>query len=283
MIRIISDSSTMYSIAQGKANNIEIAPLSVTINNKTYKEYEEIYTEEFIDLINQGHIPLSSQPAIGEVVEMYNQYPNDEIINISMAEGLSGTYNSACTAKTMALKPENIEVVNSRTLCGPHRYMVDVAVKLAEMDKSKEEILKVVNDLIESSKSFLIPNDFEYLVRGGRLSPLVGRIGSAIKLVPVMGVTEDGQRLEKFTTKRTFSKAIEKISEAFVKYGVDNTYKIYVCHACKEELANAARDIIMKVIKGADIDVMKLGPVFTTQGGPGCISVQMIKKHSILE
>lgn len=282
MIRIVSDSSTLYSIEGAKKNNIDIAPLTVTINNVTYKEYEEIDTEEFIDIINEGHVPISSQPAIGEVVDIYNKYPGDEIINISMADGLSGTYSSACTAKDLAENPENIEVINSKTLCGPHRYIVDVAVKLVEMDKSKEEILKEINDMIETSQSYLIPNDFDYLVRGGRLSSLVGRISSAIKLVPVVTLSEDRTRLVKFTTKRSFSKAIEKICGELINYGVDSNYKIYVSHACKEELADKAKNIILDNINNADIEIKKLGPVFTTQGGPGCIAIQIIRKHEIL-
>ena len=39
MIRIVSDSSSLYSKKDGQAKGIEIAPLSVTINNNTYKEY----------------------------------------------------------------------------------------------------------------------------------------------------------------------------------------------------------------------------------------------------
>lgn len=282
MIKIVSDSSTLYSIEEAKKNNIDITPLTVTINNVTYKEIEEISTEEFIDIINQGHIPISSQPSIGEVLEIYNKYSQDEIINISMADGLSGTYSSACMAKGMVEHGENIEVINSKTLCGPHRYLVDVAVKLVEAGKSKEEIIKDINELIETSQSFLIPNDFEYLVRGGRLSPLVGRIGGVIKLVPVMILSEDGTRLGKFTTKRTFSKAIEKICESFVETGVNSNYKIYISHACREDLANTAKNIITKNIENVEVDIKKLGPAFTTQGGPGCVSIQFIRKHDIL-
>ncbi|MBB6623175.1 DegV family protein [Clostridium gasigenes] len=282
MVKIVSDSSTLYSIQGAKNNNIDIAPLAVTINGVTYKEYEEIDTEEFIDIINEGHIPISSQPAIGEVINIYNKYPHDEIINISMADGLSGTYNSACAAKGLADNPEGIEVINSKTLCGPHRYIVDVAVKLAEMDKSKDEILKEINDLIETSQSYLIPNDFDYLVRGGRLSSLAGKIGSLIKLVPVIRLSEDRTRLEKFTTKRTFPNAIKKICEDLIKSLVDSNYKIYVAHACREDLANKAKEIILESIEGLEVEIKKLGPVFTTQGGPGCIAIQVIKKHSIL-
>ncbi len=282
MIKIVSDSSTLYSIEEAKKNNIDITPLSVTINHVTYKEYEEIHTEEFIDIINQGHVPVSSQPFIGEVIDLYNRYPEAEIINISMADGLSGTYSTACMAKGMVDHSESIEVINSRTLCGPHRYLVDVAEKLVEAGKTKDEIIKELNELIDTSNSYLIPNDFDYLVRGGRLSPLVGRIGGIIKLVPVMTLSEDCTRLDKFTTKRTFGKAIEKICEDMAAAGVDSNYKIYIAHACKEDLAKSAQNNIIKNIENADIEIKKLGPVFTTQGGPGCIAIQYIKKHDIL-
>ncbi len=282
MIKIVSDSSTLYSIDEAKKNNIDITPLSVTINHVTYKEYEEIHTEEFIDIINQGHVPVSSQPSIGEVIDLYNRYPENEIINISMADGLSGTYSTACMAKGMVDHSDRIEVINSRTLCGPHRYLVDVAEKLVEAGKTKDEIVKEINMLMDTSNSYLIPSDFEYLVRGGRLSPLVGRIGGIIKLVPVMTLSEDCTRLEKFTTKRTLGKAMEKICEDMAAAGVDSSYKIYIAHACKEELAKSAQNNIIKNIENADIEIKKLGPVFTTQGGPGCIAIQYIKKHDIL-
>lgn len=282
MVKIVSDSSTLYSIKEGRDNNIDIAPLTVTINGATYKEYEEINTEEFIDLINEGHVPISSQPAIGDVIDIYNKYPNEEIINISMADGLSGTYNSAYTAKGLADNPENIEVVNSKTLCGPHRYIVDVALKLAEIGKAKDEILKEIHELIETSQSYLIPNDFDYLVRGGRLSSIAGRISSVIKLVPVVNMSEDRTRLEKFTTKRTFVNAIKKICEDITNNLIDRNYNVYVAHSCREDLASKAKEVIEQCIEGINIEIKKLGPVFTTQGGPGCVAIQVIRKHSIL-
>ncbi|MBQ1786660.1 MAG: DegV family protein [Turicibacter sp.] len=283
MIKIVSDSSTLYSKEEAKKNNLDVRSLSVTIDNKSFKELEELTTEGLVKLIEEGAVPSSSQPAIGDVVEMYEEYPDAEIINISMADGLSGTYQSACMAKTMVDHGDNITVINSKTLCGPHRYLVDVAVKLVEAGKTKSEIISEVEALIETSTSFLIPKDFDYLVRGGRLSPLVGRIGGLVKLVPVMTLSEDCTRLEKFATKRTFKKAIQAICEDFTNKGVNEEYKIYISHACDEELALSAKEMIEKQIANTEIEVILLTPVFTTQGGPGCVAIQAIKKHDILK
>lgn len=283
MIRIVSDSSIQYSVKEGQAIGVDIAPLSVTINGNTYKELEDINTKEFIEIINQGHIPTSSQPSIGEVIEIYNKYKEDEIINISMADGLSGTYNSAFMAKGIAENPERIDVINSETLCGPHQYLVKLAIALNKMGKTRKEIVEEVVLASKESKSFLIPNDFDYLVRGGRVSSLVGKIGSVIKLVPVMTLAEDKKSLVKFTTKRTFKRAIDSICTVMKEDKVNSDWKIYVSHACKEELAEEAKNIIINNIEDADIEINLLGPAFITQGGPGCLSIQYIKKHKELK
>ena len=101
MVRIVSDTSTLYSTAQAREAGFDVSPLSVTIAGKSYREFNEISADEFVSIIHQGHMPTSSQPAVGEVVSVYEQYPDDEIINIAMAEGLSGTYNGAVAAAGM--------------------------------------------------------------------------------------------------------------------------------------------------------------------------------------
>ena len=283
MIRIISDSSSLYSEKKGQEKNITIASLTVHINGKNYREYEDIETEEFIKIINEGHMPTSSQPSIGHVVDIYNQYKEDEIINISMADGLSGTYNSACVARGMAENPERIHVINSETLCGPQKYLVDLAMELVEQGRQCKEIVDEINKALKESKSYLIPHDFDYLVRGGRISSIVGKIGSAIKLVPVMTMSEDKKSLVKFTTKRTYKKAVQKIIEQMTEDGINSEHKLYIYHACNEDGAEEIKKIILSAIPDADIEVGLLGPAFTTQGGPGCISIQYIKKHDALK
>ena len=171
MVRIVSDISTLYSTAQAKNAGFHVSPLSVTIAGKTYREFDEITSEEFVEIIRQGHMPTSSQPAIGEVEQLYASFPEDEIVNVAMAHGLSGTYTSAVAAAQLCEHAENITVINTRTLCGPHRYMVEKAVEWAKSGCSVARITEKLNGLMDSAKSFLVPADFDYLRRGGRLSP----------------------------------------------------------------------------------------------------------------
>ena len=120
-------------------------------------------------------------------------------------------------------------------------------------------------------------------MRGGRISSIVGKIGSVIKLVPVMTMSDDKKSLVKFTTKRTYKKAVQKIIEQMTEDGINSEHKLYIYHACNEDGAEEIKKIILSAIPDADIEVGLLGPAFTTQGGPGCISIQHIKKHDALK
>ena len=277
MVRIISDTSTLYSSHQAQEAGFHVAPLSVTINGASYREFDEITPEQFVDIINQGHLPTSSQPSVGEVAELFEQFPDDELINISMADGLSGTYNGALAAAKTCDHQDNITVINSRTLCGPHRYMVEVAKKMAAAGSCVSEILAKMEELMASSKSYLMPADFDYLRRGGRLSPLVSFVGATAGLVPVMTLNEDCTRLVVATVRRGFAGAFKFVTKTVDKWGVGEGWRVYVTHADALERAERAVKILKESIPNAIYEILPLSPAFITQGGPGCVAIQVIK------
>ena len=73
MVHIVSDTSTMYSSEQASAAGFDVSPLAVTIAGETYKELNEMTGERFVGIIRQGNMPMSSQPALGDVVELYSK------------------------------------------------------------------------------------------------------------------------------------------------------------------------------------------------------------------
>lgn len=274
MVHIVSDTSTLYSAAQAKEAGFSVAPLSVTVAGKSYREFDEISSEEFVDIIRQGHMPTSSQPALGEVEEMYNQFPGEEIINVSMALGLSGTYTSAVAAAQMCDHADKISVINTRTLCGPHRYMVEQAVAWAREGQSREKIIAKLHVIMDSAKSYLVPADFDYLRRGGRLSPLVSYVGKAANLTPIMTQTDNGERLTVAGIRRGFPHAVKYITEALVKAGVGAGWQVQISHAGALDKAELALKVLKEAMPEAQFHIYPLSPAFITQGGPGCVAVQ---------
>ena len=277
MVRIVSDTSTLYSTTQAKEAGFRVSPLSVTIAGKTYREFDDISSEQFVDIIRQGHMPTSSQPAIGEVEELYNCYPDDEIINVAMAHGLSGTYTSAVAAAQMCDHADKITVINTRTLCGPHRYMVEKALEWAKDGLGVEAIVEKLHELMDSAKSFLVPADFDYLRRGGRLSPLVSHVGKAAGLTPIMTQTENGERLTVASIRRGYAHAVKYMTKELEKHGVGAGWRVYISHAGALEKAQLTLDSLKAVMPEAYYEILPLSPAFITQGGPGCVAVQYVK------
>ena len=277
MVRIISATSTLYSTRQAREAGFAVSPLSVTIGGKSYREFDEISSDEFVEIINQGHMPTSSQPAIGEVSALYEEFAGEQILNIAMAHGLSGTYMSAVAAADLGENAEDITVVNTRTLCGPHRYMVEQAVAMAKNGASLEELLAWLNKRMDTAKSFLIPADFDYLRRGGRLSPLVSHVGKLAGLAPVMTQTEDGTRLTVASIKRGFKHAVKYCVDYLEKKGIGKGWKIYISHAAAPEKADQALEQLRAAMPEAAFEIGPLSPAFITQGGPKCMAIQIVE------
>ena len=277
MVQIVTDSSVLYTEEEAKAAGFDVIPLCVSVGDMDGRDLQ-INMEEFYGRIGKGEIPRSSQPPIGDVVEAYEKYQDADVLNICVADGLSGTYHGALSARDMVESRDRITVFNSRTLCGPHRYMVEKAQRMKEEGKGIPEILEWLKSAAEKTESFLIPQDFGFLKRGGRLTPVAAALGSVLKLKPVMRLTEDGTRLDKFFVKRTMSAAVSGIMDHMKKKGIDGRYLLYIVHAAAPKEAGAIREMIEAEFKGIQIQMMDLSPVFVAQGGPGCVAIQYIER-----
>lgn len=276
-MKIVTDTSTLFSPAEGEELGLKVLPLSVTINKETWKEYVDIYPNEFLEKVKAGGIPTSSQPSVGETLEVFETV-KDDILVISMCDGLSGTYRSAVGAKNSIENNENITVINTKTLCGPHRYMVKKALEMKDNGSTYQEIIDKMNHYTNNHISFLIPYDFGFLKRGGRLTPAAATILGMLKVVPLMTQTKDFLKLESCGIKRTFKAAILEICKTLKEFGANEKYLISISHAGFIERVNEAKAIIQKHFPDTENEVLELSPAFITQGGPGCVAIQAIIK-----
>ena len=162
------------------------------------------------------------------------------------------------------LKPDGLAVV----------CKTPVAPVMASLKGDEYDADVMMEYLKANDKSFLIPQDFDYLRRGGRLTPAAAKVGSLLRLVPLMTQTADDRQLEKAGLCRSFAKAVEKCIETFHKLGVGEKHMIMISHAMNLTEANQAKEMLAKEFPYSRIDVVDLTPAFTTQGGPRCVAIQ---------
>lgn len=275
-MKIITDSGSMMSQAEAEALGVELIPLQVEVNGKNFRDYFEISSESFIQMIRNA-VPNSSQPAIGEVIGVFER--TKDALYIAMTKGLSSTYDSAAGIQQ---HPEfkDITVFNSGTLAGPQKYLVELAARLVN-NHTKQEIIDRLEVCLSSCQSFLMPVDFDFLKRNGRLSGMAALMSGLLKIKPIVFHLPGMLKLEKFGVSRTWSQAVDSIIDKMIENKVDMKHKIYISHALNKEVAEQFRARIQARMSQIETEILALTPVMITQGGPGCVAIQYILKDEM--
>lgn len=276
-MKIVTDTASLFSPLDAGVLNLSVVPACVIHGDKVYKDYEEISSEEFLKLAASGAITTTSQPAIGDLIEVFEN-TKEETLALLIGDGLSGGYQNAVGAKNSIDENDHIRIIDTKTLAGAEHYLVQKAIRLRDEGLSIEEIEKEILTSVETSISFVIPADFEFLRRSGRLTPLAAKIGTMIKIVPVMTQTEDKKKITLFTVKRSWKKAAEAVLEHLQKNGVNEEFIIYICHAGNLKAAETVAAQTKEIFPEVDIELMFLSPSMMTHGGPGCVTIQVIRK-----
>lgn len=276
-MHIVADTSAMFSPQEGAEMGISIIPACAIVDGRTYKDYEDISSEDFLKFIEEGKMPTTSQPAVGDVLEVLESV-DDDILYLSIGDGLSGAYQTAMGARNCMDEKEKIHIIDTKTLAGPHRYMLKKAMKLKEEGLDIQRIKEEINRCVESSLSFVIPSDFDFLKRSGRLALVAAKIGGMMKIVPVMTQTEDKKRIQPFAIKRTKKKAVEALIKHFEALGINKDYIISIGHAGVKEQAKAVLEHMKGCFSDVTFEVFQLPPTLISHGGPGCITVQVVRK-----
>lgn len=272
-MKIITDTGSLMPQAQAAELGIELIPLQVTVQGHNYRDYFEITSEAFIEKIKTA-IPASSQPAIGDVMDIFTRVKDG--LYIAMTRGLSSTYDSAAGIQQHE-EFSGITIYNSKTLAGPQQYLAQLAARLVK-SADKAQIIQRLDACLEQCESFLIPTDFDYLKRNGRLSAMAALMSGVLKLKPIVFHRPGMLKLEKFGVGRTWTQATDAIIDRMLEAKVDLRHKIYVCHALNLEIAEKMMARIRERMGEIETELLELTPVMITQGGPGCIAIQYILK-----
>ncbi len=275
-MKIIADTASLISPQEGKSMNIAVIPACVLMDGKSYRDYIDMTCGELVERVARGETPSTSQPAVGELLEELEGC--EETLYLTMGSGLSGTHDNAMAARSLVEDPERIHIVDSKTLAGPLRYLVKKAVQLRDRGVSVEGIKEALKGCISSSASFVIPEDFEFLKRSGRLTPLTAKIGGVLKLLPVLTQTDDRRRITPVAIKRSWKGALETIFHRFRELQIGGDHLISVCHGGTPEKAERILEQIREHFSASETEVLELSPTLLTHGGPGCIVIQAILK-----
>ena len=277
MVKITTDTTSMYTVSEGKAMGIDLVPMTLIAGDKSYREIEEINVDELKELIEAGVKLTTSQPAVGEVMDLFEEASEETpILHITMGANFSGAYSSACAVKEMMdddIK-DFITVYESGTVCGINWAMVNIAKDMADKGFSVEEIVKVLDHIKANDRNNMLPQDFAMVQRGGRVSEEERKLDPSLNIVPVLAFNEDRSRFVALGVMPSLKPAIERVIEEFKNTGVDGKYFITIAQSYCMEDAEMAKAMLDEAFPDCSKKIFTLTPVFTVQSGTRCVSIQ---------
>jgi DegV family protein with EDD domain len=275
-MKIISDTTCQLSVPQAKELDILLVANQICLQEKSYKDYFDI---DSLTLIKQleDNFASTSQPAVGDIMELYEQTKNEDTIHITTGKGLSSEYDTACGIKA-SMDADHVSVFDSHSVAGVNHYITLLAYTLNQANLSKTEIIERLEACCSDSQSYVIPVNFKFLQKSGRLTAAGALIGGLFKLKPILAQSSNKLKIDKFALSRTWHGAIHTIVNDLIKKKIDSSYKIYVLHADNTTATNLAIDIINQAIPNADIVSFMLSPAMITHGGPQCLVIQYVRK-----
>ncbi|MDO4174216.1 MAG: DegV family protein [Eubacteriales bacterium] len=279
-ICIFTDSAADLTHEEAERWQIEIAPLRVTVEGKTYLEYYEISPEEYWKLLMESKdFPQTSQVSMESFLNIYKKAKEDgctHVIGVLINSKGSGTYQAACITRDMFYdeygKDMVIELIDS--LCYSYTYgKVAVAgAKMREEGKPFAEILAEMNSLMRGMKAYVGIYNLRILRKSGRISGGAAFVGDALGLRP-LAVVFNGA-VDVMCKVRGDKAVVTKLVELAAKDAVDKERQIaHIAHGAVPEEQIAALERKLLEAGFAGVERGPLGVMVTSNTGPQALGV----------
>jgi len=274
-VTILTDSTSYLGEEIKKALNIKMVSLNLSFGHESIREVD-IDNARFYKMMATNGIPTSSQPSVGDIQkEMLGVIEKgNSLCCIFISSDMSGTLSAAQIAKDMVLEKHAnalIEIIDSRSNCMQLGFAVVMAARAAKAGQTLEQVKQTSLETMKRSRFLFIPENLDYLKKGGRIGGASALIGNIFKIIPILTV-ENGKTtiLMKVRTKKNAVLAMtDKMMQDISDYGLGEMVVLHI--NCLDEATELAK--LLKQKLQVTIDIMDIGPVIGLHVGPGTIAI----------
>lgn len=254
--------------------------LDVGVDNYTKAEqYEEFYKK-----LKDGCIAKTSVLNVQAHVDLFTKMAKAGVknaIHITQGYGLSPTLDNANAAIEIVKKDfpdiDYIAVESNTTTCA-EGFIVRAAIKMRDENKSKEEVVEVLNKIKHYTQHFILANDLKFLARGGRISKTSANIGSLLQVKPIISFNKEG-KLTIIKKEIGLKKAINSITNDFKNFTLNKDFP-YICivHTGNMPLAKELQDVLMQKY-GIEPEIRYMGPIIASHVGPNGVAYAFLSNE----
>lgn len=265
---------------------LEVLPMPYRIDGeeKQYHVEDEATLKEFYRLLREEHVATTAQVTVDSYLQCFEQHAqkNEPVLVITLSGGLSGTIQSAETAKGLTLEkyPQaRIAIVDSLLASAGQALLVYYALKQRKEGKSLDDTMQWLINNRQNIISWFTVDDLNFLFRGGRVSKTSALLGSMMRIKPIMHVNFDGKLIPREKSQGR-KRALKTLAEKCVEFANPKSGQtIYISHGdCLEDAEYLARQVREAMPSVGEIEFFILGTIIGSHAGPGTVAIFFMGK-----
>ena len=280
-IALVTDSTC--DLEQDIIDNYQINMLPININfgENHYLDKITILPEQFYTLLKENKdYPKSSQVNEKSFTNLYSHLAShyDSIIAIHLSDRLSGTFNSSQKAAKAISEELNkpISVINSKNISGALGLVVLRTAQAIEAGYSHDQVVNMAEKWTNNIRIFVSVKTMKYLVRGGRVSFVMGLIARILNICPIVSIDESGKAIvfDKAFNQRS---NMEKVMGYITKISKEKTIWNYiVLHANNTDAAQWYSEKMETLTNKKPASIVNISPILGANAGIGAAAVSLL-------
>jgi len=276
-IRLVTDSTADIPPDQAQADNITVVPLTVFFGDEAYLDGVDLDNASFYKKLQASKdLPRTSQPSPAAFQEAFKNLIDegaDAIISVHLSSKLSGTYQSACTARDTlpdTVKKIPIEIIDSKNISIAMSRSILRAAQEVKEGHGLTEVKAHILDELSRTRILAVLDTLEYVKRGGRIGGASAFLGNMLSIKPIISL-KDGEVVP-IERPRTRNRAYARVAELLSEMGpVEHVSVAESSEGFAEQLAQ-----YVKTVYTGDLSFYKLGAVLGTHTGPGTAAIAAV-------
>lgn len=257
-------------------------PLSTNFQDGKVLEdsFREMSAREFYDGMRSGTVSTTSQVNSAAFYDMFRQglQEHDQVICVTMASALSGTFQSAVLARITLEEdhPEytgRVALIDSRSVSLGLGLLVLDACRRRDEGMAAEDLIKYLEERRDHIHHFFTVEDLVYLKRGGRISSLKAAFGTLLNIKPILHVNAEGKLvpLDKAKGRKNSINALADLFDR--KYDPAMGRDFAISHGDCEEEARQLADTLRERHGLNAPTIAPVGMVVGSHAGPGTLAL----------
>ncbi len=274
MLKIVMDSAGEIPDAWQDEYDIQVIPVNIQFENKTYQQGIDISNDEFYRIADRsGVIPKTSQPTPQQFIDFYNRiaHVGDTILSLHVTSKLSGTFNSAVLAAQELKNKIKVIPFDSGSGSAALGYMCKEIRQLDRAGATIQAMMARLEKIRQNVNVVLTLDTLEYARRSGRVKALPAALAALIQIKPIV-ILKDGV-LDMRERVRTRQRSLDRVLE-IIQQRVDNRLvNVAVVHSQSIEAAKQLMQRVRETLRVNELILSELSIGVAANLGPGTIGI----------